>query len=300
MKWFFLALLAPAIDTVINFIDKYLVEHRVKDSHSLPVYAAIVSLAAGCIFWLIAGTPTLTSTNALLVAGAGAFWLWASALYFHALAKSLTSYIVALLQTIPIFILILSYIFLDETLGAMQLIGFFVVFVAVTGLSIDRAEGKLKLGVAFWQILLANLLWAISAILVELTVGLEDFSTILAYQSFGAALGGLLLYMLAKKVRQAFRETFQRVGRGTLGVVTFNESLAVLSQGITYLAITLGPVALVGVLNGTQVFYALLFGSLLTIFFPRIFNEDVTRDGILIKIGLSVVLFIGVLLIGKS
>lgn len=300
MSWFLLALIAPAIDTVINFVDKYVIEHKLKDSHSMPVYSGIAALLFGTLAWSVFGMPTLSGRNGWILIMAGGLYMFASALYFHALAKSQTSYIVALIQIIPIFILILSYLLLDEPLTPLQLVGFILVFSAVMGLSIDKAQRRVKLTAAFYQIIAADLLFAMGAVIIKYTVDLEGFVPILAYMNWGIAVGAALLFLAFRRIRQAFIRPLKNVGLSTMIVMFLNESLATFSQAISFLAISLGPVALVGVLGGTQVFYAILYGVTLTLLFPHIFRENTSKKDVLGNVAMSIILFTGIWSIGAG
>ncbi|MDB5169997.1 MAG: hypothetical protein JWN82_393 [Candidatus Saccharibacteria bacterium] len=300
MNWIILSLLAPAIYTVVNFIDKYVVEHKVKDSRGMPIYGTIVALLFGTAAWLIGGMPTLSLQNGLLVLFSGVISMWGFALYFYALSKSQTSYIIALLQTTPIFTLVFAQLFLDEPLNMLQLAGFVIVFAAILGLSIDKVERKIKLGSAFYAIIVANVLFAIASIAIKYTVDLDGFVPILAYESWGLVLGGIVLYLGFKNVRQAFWKSFRTVGNTTLAIMFLNESLFVVSKAITFLAISMGPVALVGVLGGTQVFYGFLYGIVLTLLFPTIFHEDIAKYDIIKKAVFSALLFLGVWFISQT
>jgi len=300
MSWLFLALLAPSFDTMINFVDKYLIEQKVKDSHSMPIYSGIATLVFGTGAWLVAGMPALSPRNALLVIASGAVAMLGFAFYFHALAKSQTSYVTALLQTTPIFILTLSSLLLGEKLTTVQFLGFSLVLAAILGLSIDKVERKIKLDKAFFQIMAGNLLFAVSFILIKYTVDLKGFVNIMVYESWGLAIGGLALFLTFKRARTAFLKSFSKVGRSTLTIMFFTESLFAIAQAVTLLAISLGPVALVGVLAGTQVFYAILYGTILTLLFPDIFHEDIAKKDIAAKLAFSLILFAGVWLIGSA
>lgn len=300
MNWIALSLLAPAIYTVVNYIDKYVVEHKVKDSRGMPIYGTIVALLFGTAVWLIGGMPTLSTQNGLLLLASGMLSMWGFALYFYALARSQTSYIIALLQTTPVFTLILSQIFLDEHLSHLQIAGFVVIFSAILGLSIDKVERRIKLNGAFYAIIVANLFFACAAISIKYTVNLNGFVPILAYESWGLVIGGTILYLGFENVRRAFHKSFREVGNTTLGIMFFNESLFVVSKAVTFLAISLGPVALVGVLGGTQVFYGFVYGIVLTLLFPRIFNEDTSKREVIKKAIFSSILFIGIWLLSRA
>lgn len=300
MSWLFFALLAPALDTLVIFMDKYVVEHRVKDSHAMPIYLGLAAAIIATILWLAFGMPGLNAHNGLLLLASGISCAWAAALYFHALLKSEASYINAVLQTTPIFILILSILFLDQPLGWLQVVGFVLVSASVMGMSVDHVERKIKLDTAFYQILGANGLFAVAYILVAFTADVPGLLPIMIYGSWGVALGALSLFIVFGKVRRSFLSSFRGMGKSTLSLILLNESVMAFSQAIAFLAITLGPVALVGVLNGTQVFYGLLLGLVLTRLFPKIFHENIDKRAMKIKGILSIVLFIGVVCIGQA
>ncbi len=297
MNWLLPALIAPAIYAANIFIDKYVVEHKVKDSRGVPIYSAITAAVFGTILWLVLGRPILSLHNAMLLLVSGVFAVSALAFYFYALSKSHASYINAVFQMMPVFLLIMALVFLGERLGGWQIAGFFIIFAAVMGLSVEKDNARFKINDAFFAMLVASLLFAISAIIIKFTSGLTDFGSIMIYESWGLAFGGIVLFSSVTTIRRAFLESFKSVGRSTLSVMFFNEGMFVGSKALTFLAIVLGPVSLVGVLEGTQVFYGLLFGVVLTLLFPKIFHENIAKKEVATKIALSLLLFAGVWLI---
>jgi drug/metabolite transporter (DMT)-like permease len=299
MNWFILALLAPAIYTVVNFIDKYIVEKKVKDYRGMPIYGSIVALIFGTAVWLLTGMPLLSLRDGLIVITTGILSMYGFALYFNALSKSQTSYIIALFQMMPILSLILSFLVLGEMISLQQLLGFVAVLGSVIALSINKESKGFKIDSAFYLILLADAFFALSGVLIKFTLNANSFSKILSYESWGLFLGGLSLYLLLPNVRRAFWESFNTVGKKILVVMFINEAIFVVSKSLTFLAISLGPVALVSVLGGTQVFYGLAYGWILTLIAPSIFNEDISKEGLVKKIVLTITLFIGLWLVSK-
>lgn len=298
MDWIFFALLAPVIYTIVNFVDKYVIEHKVKDGRGMPLYVAVAATVFGTTTWLIAGMPMASARNALLLCLSGAIAMCGFSLYFRAIEFSQASYIIALLQTTPIFVLILSVLLLDEQLVFWQIVGFITVFLAVLGLSASGVGGRVKIDKAFYLILAANALLAISSVIIKFTSGLEGLVPILVYESWGITIGGVILASLFPSMRKAFAKSFKSVGYPVLGIVLMNESFAILAKSLSFYAITLGPVALVSVLGGVQVFYGILFGLVLTLLAPSIFHENIARRELTKKCLLACVLFVGIALIG--
>jgi len=77
-----------------------------------------------------------------------------------------------------------------------------------------------------------------------------------------------------------------------------SESLFIVSKAIVFFALSTGPAALVSaVLEGTQVVYAICFGWILTLVYPRIFQEDISRVGLVQKSLVAGALLFGVWLV---
>ncbi len=293
-NWLFLALLAPAVYTVVNFIDKYVIEHKVKDYRGMPIYAAIVGLVIGSIFWVIFGFPKLPIFDGFLVVITGILTLFGYALYFNALSKNQTSYIIGLFQLIPLITLILSVIFLHENISSIQLLGFALILVSAIALSVKKEKKKLKLNSAFYLIVVADLFFALSNVILKFAISANSFTKIFSYESWGIPAGGLILWIVFPKVRIAFLKTTSSVGNRVLGIMFLNEIIFICSKVLTFLAISLGPVALVSVLGSTQIFYGLAYGFILTLIAPSIFKEDIKGENLVKKIIFMALLFIGI------
>jgi len=296
-NWIFLALLSPAVFTVCNFIDKYILESKVKDYRGIPIYSGIVGLIAGTLFWLIFEKPILPFFDGLIVIIVGMFTVWAFLFYFKALSSAQTSYVIALFQLIPVFTLIFSFLFLHEIISISQLFGFFLILTCAILLSYKKQKKKFKFDNSFYYVLAADAFFAGGSILIKFAINANSFTKIVSYESWGIAIGALFLFIFYKASRVAFLETTKTAGNKVLGIMLFNEGVYILAKTITFLAISLGPVTLVSVLGGTQVFYGIVFGLVLTIFMPKVFKESVAKEEIIKKLVLIVFLFVGIWLI---
>lgn len=298
MNWLFYALLAPAVFTVVNFVDKYIIEHEVRDALAMPIYAAIMAFLTGVVLWIITGFPVLDARDTALVLLTGVLSSWASALYFQALSYEEASKIIVLIQMQPVMVLVLSLIFLNETITAEQLLGFVLILGAAVGISLNRADvGAFKLSRAFWLILVVDLMWAASIVLFKFVVAASQFEKVLSWESWGIALGGLTLYLFVPLFRRSFNQNIASVRRRTFGLIFVNETTFVIAKLLTFMAVALGPVALVSVLGSAQIFFGIVLGWILTTVAPAKFHENVTRQNLLQKAALALVLFGGITLV---
>lgn len=297
MNWLFVALLAPAIYTVVNFIDKYIVEKHVKDSRGMPIYGTIMGFAMGMIFWVYTGFPIIGFRDTMLALLTGALTIWGAALYFKAISNENASKIIILFQMTPMMVLLLSSMFLHDTISIKQFIGFIIILSAALAVSNEGKKQSFKLSSAFWLILAVDFFWSITAILAKFTIEANSFQSVLAFESWGIGLGGIILYLFFPSIRNAFHKNLRTIKKHILGVMFLNEGIFVLAKTLTFFAYSLGPTALVSVIGSSTVFYGILYGWILTLIAPKIFKEDISKSGLLRKLILSIILLIGIILV---
>ncbi len=301
MNWLFFALLSPAIFAVNVLVDKYILEKEIKDYQSMPIYSSIMAFVFGILLWIITGFPIISLQDTILVLLTGMLTLWGAAFYFRALADYESSKIMILFQTQPIVTLVLAYLFLKDTISMSQLVGFFIILGATIGVSLEKSKTRFKISSAFILIICANFFWATASVVFKFVVDSTSFSKLISYESLGMALGGLILYIFFPSFNKAFKKTQKGLRKIVLVVILTNEGAFSIGRFFVYLAISLGPVALVNVVGGTQVFYGILFGLILTLIAPKIFKEDISREGLYKKIVMSTLVLLGLYLVqGKA
>ena len=116
-------------------------------------------------------------------------------------------------------------------------------------------------------------------------------------EGIGIGLGALMAFSFDKGIRQAFLTTMPKVSPSVLVLLTLNEILSLAAKWIVFLAVLLGPVALVDVVVSVQIFYAIITGWLLTRLFPKIFQENISRKGLTLKLFAGLTLMLGIYLI---
>lgn len=298
MNWLVYALVSPALYAIVNFIDKYVLSRQIKDYRGVIIYTGIVAFFFGSIVWLLTGMPSLPLQSALIVLFAGMLLVFAGAIYFKVLSTEETSSVILLFQAIPVFVLIFSYIFLHETITALQLVGFFLILAASIELSMGPRKKNKKirfhLSRAFYLIMVCDVLWALAAVLMKFAINANSFTKILSYESWGLGVGSLVLFILFPEIRGAFLKTQRSMNRQKLAILVGNEVIFATSKALGFLAYSLGPVALVSVLGSTQTFIGILYGWILTLFFPLVFKEDVSKRGLIRKFALAGVTAYGI------
>lgn len=297
MNWLFFALLGPAIYVIINFIDKYIISRKIKDYSAMPIFGSITGFVIGLLFWALSNYPILQPFDALILILSGVFTIWGTVFYFKALSSEEASNVVLFFQAIPLMVLVLSIIFLHESLTLAQGFGFLIILAATTYALKKTGGARFRLNKALILVLIADAFWAVAAVLVTLAINANSFTEILSYESWGIGVGGLILYLFFPKKRRAFHKTVQTAGLKIIFIVFVNEVVFVIAKSVTYYAYSLGPTAQVSVLGGTQVLFGVLYGWFLTKKFPKIFKEDIRRSILIKKFILAIFTVFGILLI---
>ncbi|MBI4009488.1 EamA family transporter [Candidatus Roizmanbacteria bacterium] len=296
MSWFFYALATPALYSVTNFIDKFLIEKKIKEPILLTIFGGFTVFVLGICILLIRGFKIFDIKELGIILLAGVFLELYILPYYKALKLDDTSRVVPLFQFIPIFALVLSALFLGETVHLKQLVG--ILFIVSGGfiLSAEKLSGGIfKPRKSLWYMLLSGLLYTMVGIIFRFVVKSKDFWTTLGWEYIGIGIGALILLMLTSKRKQIPYE-LKRI-KSSLPLITINNSLAIVAQISESYAVSLAAVPLVSSVGGTQPLFVLIYGLILTKLFPRFIKEDIRRQVLLIKVVSIVVIFAGLYLI---
>jgi len=302
MGWLFYAFIAVQFFTISSFTDKHIVSNVVKDYTGLPVYSSIIALVLGTVFWLAAGFPILSILDMLLLIFAGALNIWTAFSYYEILTDTDVSLIMFLFQSQPVFILILSIIFLHQFLPPVQLLGFAIIIISVMFIALSSSSGSstVKKKLNKKQVLLALLItfgWAVNSVLINYVLTKNVYVKTISFESWGMAVGGITVILFSKKVRKAFVKSFDEFNPKLIVTFVANDGIFTIGKLFGMYANSLGPVALISAVGSTQTLFGTIYGFLLTKFLPSKFREDISHKGLLKKFFAAILIGVGIYLI---
>ncbi len=298
MLWIIPALTAPFINAVNNFLDKYLVSGAIKNPKVLPVYLAVFSFFVGTAVWAGFGFFR-PSIFALFGIASGITTVVAAIAYFKLMSQKDVSEMIFYIGLTTPFILILSYIFLGERISASQLAGFALILLAVALISFKKEEARFKLTKTLALILTVDGMWALGAVLMKFAINENSFIHSISYEGWGMALGGIGLYAFSSEIKKSFGKDIIELKKSAIFAIGANQLFSYCGKMIEYFAYSIGPVALVSVVGGTQTFYCIFLAVVLTLMFPLTFKENISKDGLLKKIIAAIILMAGLYFINK-
>lgn len=293
MSWLFFALGAPVSYAISNFIDRFLIEKRIRDNRALAILSGITGTVISLTILISLRFPAVPWRQAFIMLASGACGILGLIPYYRAIAMEDASRVVPLFQLSPVFTFILSALFLHEMLTGTQFLGFFLIVAGGLLLAAEKLQFRgFRLRKAYWYAVLTSLIFAFPNVLFKYVSLRQNFWITLAYDFLGAALAAFLL-MLTPLMRRAIKSEWRNI-KTNLGILGANEIIYAAGIVSGFYAINLASPSLVSALGRTQSVFVLIFGLVLSIWFPHIIKEDLRGRTVLLKLVAIALMFWGV------
>ncbi len=295
MDWFWFALMAPAFWGLNNVINKFLMTKKFQSYYSIAVYLNSIDLIFAAAVYLTTSVSFMFPYAILAmifgVLPVVAFWFYTKALMVEEISR-----ITPLFQFIPIFVVFMSVIFLDEILSAQKYFGVALIVLTSLLISYRKSEDGGSFSAALKLMIPFSVIFAVYNILNKILLGYLDYWSMFFWMMIGSFLG-VMLMLAFPKPRKEFLDTLPLLGKRTFGVSLLGESTYILGTLFSLIAISLGYVSLVSALSGLQTFFVFVYMLMLSLFLPNILKEDTTKGIILLKLSAVILMFIGTWLI---
>jgi drug/metabolite transporter (DMT)-like permease len=301
MSWILLAFCGPVLWAASTHIDKYLVEKYFKDSGvgALLIFTAFIGVLGMPLIAAFTDIFSIGVAGVLVTSLSGLLYLAAIYFYLRALQREEASVIAPLFQTSTLFTYVIAYFVLHETLTGARIAGGLLVMTSAAVASLEPGGARrFKLGIVA-LILACTAVLAVSSVIFKLFARDNAYWPVTFWSFAGQALFGIVLLAIPK-VRRQFLGMFRRHPGAVLSINAANELINLGGGLAARYASLLGPVSLVQAIGGTTSFFVFVIGIVLSLFFPRLGRENLSRANLVQK-GAAVALIVaGVILIGEG
>ena len=305
MSWLVFAFSGPILWAASTHMDKYLVERYFKDSDVavLLVFTALIGLITLPFIWVLApGVAGVGLANAALMGLSGVLYMGAMLFYLQALQTEEASVVAPFFQAGPLFGFVLGYVVLGETLSPAQLAGGALIVggtLLVSLRSQPHATRKARFNTRLAALMLAcALALAVSSLIFKIFALRDAFWPTTFWMFVGEALFGAALLAVASYRRQ-FVDLLHSNPVAVLSINAANE-LINLGGGLgTRFALTLAPLGLVQAIGSTTTLFVFAFGVVLSVFFPTLGRESLSRRELLHKGVAAVLVAVGAALVTR-
>lgn len=293
----FFAILSSAIFSINNYFDKFFLEKYRLSPVVMTTINGISGFIAGLIILIFTGFYLTNLQSISVIVASGFIIILCVLAYYKALFSDETSRVVPLFQFAPIFALIMSFFLLGEQLLLKQYLGSFVIIIGSFVLSLEGFDLKIfKIRPAFWYMLVSSFLYAASVVLYKFAVNEIPFWHTLPYEGLGMIIGALAVYIYGNNRMTFFKETSHLKKKAYL-LISLNESIYIAGRYASYFALSLISASIANILFGLHPLFVLLCGIILSLWFPKILHEVISKKILLQKIISIVLIFVGVYLI---
>src|SRR5579862_169518 len=299
MSWILLAFCGPVLWAASTHIDKYLVERFFKDSvvGALLIFTALLGLLGLPFIAAFVDVFTIGATGVAVTSLAGLLSLTAMTFYLRALQQEEASVIAPLFQTSTLFTYAFAYFVLHEHPTAPRLLGAALIIASALVVSYEPGRRlRFKMSIVA-PILLCSATLAGWAVIFKLFAIKDAFWPVTFWNFAGEAVFGAVMLAIPH-VRREFLGMFAKNPGAVIGINAANELINLGGGLAARYASLLGPVSLVQAIGGTTSFFVFLFGVGLSLFFPALGREDMSRSALLRKSFAIALIVPGVILIG--
>jgi uncharacterized membrane protein len=295
MDWLVFALLCPAFWGLNNVFYKFLMTKKFRGYFSMLVFMGFVDFLFAVIICLI--TPaSFVFPYAFFAMVIGlmpllAFWFYSKALMVEEISR-----ITPLFQFIPIFVVLLSVMFLNEILSVQRYFGVAIIIIASVLISYRNSRGGKSLSSALKFMIPFSVVLAVHGILEKFLLSHMEYWSVFFWNILGAFCG--ILFLLAfSKPRREFTEAVFAVGKRAFFVVFVGEGVYFLGTICWLIAASMGYVSLVSAFAGLQHFFVFIYVLLSSLFVPQHLKEEMTTGVIALKISAIALMFAGTWLV---
>ena len=292
MSWVVFAFSGPVLWAISVHLDKYLVERFFKESNVavMLLFTAFIGTVLLPFIWLYEPSVTAPGARSIaLIILSGLLYMGAMLLYLQALQSEDASVVAPYFQASPLFGFGLAYLVLGETLSARQLTGGALIVLGALIVSV-----RFKYGTRLFKTRLAALMLscgftsALGGLIFKIYAIDVEFWTTTFWMYVGEALFGCAL-LLVPAYRRQLAATL-RVNTAALLSINGSNELINLGGGLgNRYALMFAPLSLVQAIGSTTTLFVFAFGVVLSLFWPGVIREDLSR-GELVRKGLAALL----------
>jgi drug/metabolite transporter (DMT)-like permease len=292
---FLIALAAPFLWAIVNHADKFLLSKYFKSNGvgGLMIFStlfSVVLLPITC--WMDPNVLGIGFYGASILMCAGVLNAVAILLYLYALQDDEASVVVPFMQLVPVFSFIFGYFLLGDKLTSTQAVGGLIILFGTSILSFGLGENRkiiFKWKVSILMVFHSMLFGLYGTLFKFISLG-DGFWAGAFWEAVGLICVGIVLFQI-KSYRREFFFVLKQNSKAIIGLNVVSETLTIAGNWLTAYATLLAPIALVTLVSGYQPVFVFIIGTIITIFFPHIVEEKITKRALLHK-GVAIAIII--------
>ena len=294
--WIYFVLISELMWAFTSFIDKIMLsKNYIKNPFIFILFNGFMNIQL--IFLLpFFSFGKLSPIDAALALSAGVFLTVGIIFYYKAVQCEEISRVLMLWQIIPIFVLVMSFFLLHESLTKKMFIGFAFLFAAGIIVSYKKIYGSFKLSKAFYFMMAATFPISLYYILSVHIFKVTNFWSAFMWLRLSAFSSLFLLFL--PSIRKQFINTWKNMGQRVKSLITLKMIIDFSAFIFLGLAMFSGPVSLISALGSAVApIFIFLITSFSTFYVPHIVREEISKQAVLAKFLAIALIIIGIIFI---
>ncbi len=301
MEWIILSIITAAIYSFTAFLDNYTADVIFNNNkpQSIKVFNGVTYLIFAFFLSMIFGVAEIPGSSIALLMLAGVVTSISSIPYYLALKDEEATGAAIFYQMQPIFYLIASVFFFNESISIPQIIALVLIMLSPIVIILSRRSKKSRqrqINTTLKFVVYVFLL-SISGIITTHAGDDLPYMTVFTYFLLGRGLSDAFLSIAFRSWREQFKKTFKKTPGKLIGIVSLNQFLCIVAEYTSRLALIIGSSAIVSALvNSSELILTFLMGIIFTIKWPKFGREELKRHVIIAHVIGIVLCIAGVLI----
>jgi uncharacterized membrane protein len=294
MDWFVFALLAAVMFSVCNIVDKFALTKKIRNAFSYNILTGVLTIFPALLlaFYL----KLSFDYSAAIAVFYGFAYLFLFILYFKAMAEEEASRLVSLLHISPMFVLILSFIFLSEILNFQKYLGVIFLVLSAVLVSYRKSKKRFYLSKGIVLILLYSFGGACLAVMLKYALGYIDYWSFFFWNLIGNLIACFAL-MLPSTIRKNLSDDVSKMDRRAWLIVLSSDFFSWMGYLFYFVATSIGQISLVSAVGSFQPLIVFLLTLIITVRRPKILKEEIDKMSLTLKTLAVIFIIIGSYLI---
>jgi len=300
MNWLSITLFAYFLNAIAMVIDKTLLKKEIKNPFVYTFYIA----GLGAVLIILAIPIALIFKLSLVWPGASQFWISMLAgasfsiglfLMFIALKREDASRLLPIIGGLtPIFVLILAYFFINESLVSRQILAFVFIIIGTFLISLEFKKHDIQFRKILWLALPAALFFGLSYVLTKDVYNHQPFVSGFIWTRLGAFIIVLLPMLLPTNRHDLLHPGQDQGMEKAKGRFLLGQGCGGASAVLIQYAISITSVSLVQALQGSQYVFVFLMVFIATFYFPKFLTEKMNKHIIIQKVMAILLIGLGI------
>jgi drug/metabolite transporter (DMT)-like permease len=264
VDWVNIAVISTAVLGAVNIIDSHLISKRMPSLQAFLLPAGIISLVYGLIIFSMFPLPDDIGIWPLIVTVAsGMARTIALLILLYTLKMEEVSRVIPMASTYPVFVAIIAFPILGETLNYLEWIAVIIVVAGAAIVSTRRSSSGSTtwLGKAFFLLLGSSLLMAVANVSTKHALAHVSFWNMYCITVFCMS-GIFILISLRPHTLNELGNMKQR--NSTLTLLVLNEILVVIGVVLSFWAMERGSVSLVSTITSSRPIFVVVYALILS------------------------------------